>query len=40
MKTEHNGAKKAKGYWGTKKEAKSLSKKGRRKADKKESRRD
>jgi len=35
VKTEHNGAKRGKGFWGTKKEAKALSKKARRAADKK-----
>jgi len=35
-KTEHNGAKHAKGFWGTKKEAKVRSKKTRRQNDKAE----
>jgi hypothetical protein len=34
-KSEHNGAKHAKGHWGTKREAKSLSNKVRRANDKK-----
>ena len=33
-KTEHNGAKHAKGFWGTKKEAKVRSNKTRRQNDK------
>jgi len=33
-KTEHNGAKHAKGFWGTKKEAKTGAKKRRRQNDK------
>ena len=33
-KTEHNGAKKAKGFWGPKKEAKVRSNKSRRANDK------
>lgn len=33
-KTEHAGAKRCKGYWGTKREAKDYSSKARRLADK------
>ena len=35
IKTEHTGAKNGGGYWGTRKEAKTYSKKARRSADKK-----
>lgn len=35
MKTEHAGAKRGKGFWGRKAEAKKLSRKARRAADKK-----
>jgi hypothetical protein len=35
VKTEHNGAKRGKGFWGTKKEAKTGSRKARRANDKK-----
>lgn len=35
VKTEHNGAKNGGGYWGTRKEAKAIAKKGRRANDKK-----
>lgn len=38
MKTEHTGAKKGKGFWGKKAEAKQLSKKARRANDKKAAR--
>lgn len=34
IKTEHNGAKRGKGYWGVKKDAKELSRKRRRQNDK------
>ena len=34
VKTEHCGAKKGKSFWGTKKEAKNLSRKARRRNDK------
>jgi hypothetical protein len=34
-KTEHNGAKRGKGFWGTKREAKTGSRKARRANDKK-----
>lgn len=38
IKTEHAGAKNGGGHWGTRAEAKELSKKARRAGDKKESR--